>query len=106
MTAVLAYVRAGDHLLLSAACYGSLAALADKWLAGLGVAVAYYAPTIGAGIESLIRPNTRMICLESPGSLTMEMCDVPAIASVARRHGVLTMMDNTWASPLGFRPHD
>ncbi|MBO1112620.1 cystathionine beta-lyase [Bordetella petrii] len=106
MTAVLAYVRAGDHLLLSAACYGSLAALADKWLAALGVAVEYYAPTIGADIESLIRPNTRMICLESPGSLTMEMCDVPAIAAVARRHGVLTMMDNTWASPLGFRPLD
>jgi len=106
MTAVLAYVRAGDHLLLSAACYGSLSALADKWLASLGVDVEYYPPAIGADIENLIRPNTRMICLESPGSLTMEMCDVPAIAAIARRRGVLTMMDNTWASPLGFRPLD
>ncbi|OZI28512.1 cystathionine beta-lyase [Bordetella genomosp. 7] len=106
MTTVLAYVRAGDHLLLSAACYGSLSALADKWLASLGVDVEYYAPAIGADIEKQIRPNTRMICLESPGSLTMEMCDVPAIAAIARGRGVLTMMDNTWASPLGFRPLD
>lgn len=106
MTVVMAYVRAGDHVLLSAACYGSLVALADKWLANLGVEVEYYSPLAGADIEDLIRPNTRMICLESPGSLTMEMCDVPAIAAVARRHGVLTMMDNTWASPLGFRPLD
>lgn len=103
---VLAYVRAGDHVLLSAASYGSLAALADKWLVNLGVEVEYYPPQAGADIEALIRPNTRLICLESPGSLTMEMCDVPAIAAVARRHGVLTMMDNTWASPLGFRPLD
>ena len=106
MTVVMSYVRAGDHLLLSAACYGSLAALANKWLANLGVDVEYYSPRAGAEIEDLIRPNTRMICLESPGSLTMEMCDVPAIAAIARRHGVLTMMDNTWASPLGFRPLD
>ncbi|MBO9355769.1 cystathionine beta-lyase [Bordetella petrii] len=106
MMVVLAYVRAGDHLLLSAACYGSLAALADKWLAGLGVEVEYYSPVASADIEDLIRPNTRMICLESPGTVTMEMCDVPAIVAAARRHGVLTMMDNTWASPLGFRPLD
>src|SRR3546814_1736291 len=89
MTVVLAYVRAGDHLLLSAACYGSLMTLADKWLAGLGVDVEYYSPVAAADIESLIRPNTRMICLESPGTVTMEMCDVPAIAAVARRRGVL-----------------
>jgi len=106
MTVVMGYVRAGDHLLLSAASYGSLVALAEKWLAGMGVEIEYYAPTIGADIEALIRPNTRMICLESPGTVTMEMADVPAIAAVARRRGVLTMMDNTWASPLGFRPLD
>jgi len=106
MTVVMGYVRAGDHLLLSAASYGSLVALAEKWLAGMGVEIEYYAPTIGAEIEALIRPNTRMICLESPGTVTMEMADVPAIAAVARRRGVLTMMDNTWASPMGFRPLD
>lgn len=106
MMVVMSYVRAGDHLLLSAASYSSLAALADKWLASLGVEVEYYPPRSGAEVEARIRPNTRLLCLESPGSITMEMSDVPAIAAVARRHGVLTMIDNTWASPLGFRPLD
>lgn len=107
MTVVMAYVRAGDHLLLSAACYSTLVSLADRWLAQLGVTVEYFSPLAnGADIDALIRPNTRLICLESPGSLTMEMSDVPAIAHIARQRGVLTMMDNTWASPLGFRPLD
>jgi len=106
MMVAMAYVRTGDHLLLSAASYGALVALAEKWLAGMGVDIEYYAPTIGADIEALIRPNTRLICLEAPGTVTMEMADVPAIAAVARRRGILTMMDNTWASPLGFRPLD
>ncbi|MGH6921111.1 MAG: cystathionine beta-lyase, partial [Geminicoccaceae bacterium] len=63
----------------------------------------YYDPLIGAGIEQLIRPNTRVIFLESPGSLTFEVQDVPAITGVARGHGVLTMLDNTWATPLYFK---
>ncbi|MDB5846492.1 MAG: Cystathionine beta-lyase [Rhodoferax sp.] len=104
MTTVMGFVRGGDHLLLSAACYGALKTFADKWLAAMGVAVEYFDPSIGAGIEALIRPDTRMVCLEAPGTVTMEMHDTPAIAAVARRHGVLTMMDNTWASPLGFQP--
>jgi cystathionine beta-lyase len=104
MTTVMGFVRGGDHLLLSAACYGALKTFADKWLARMGVAVEYFHPAIGAEIEALIRPNTRMVCLEAPGTVTMEMHDTPAIAAVARRHGVLTMVDNTWASPLGFRP--
>jgi cystathionine beta-lyase len=104
MTTVMAFVRGGDHLLLSAACYGALKTFATNWLAKMGVGVEFYPPAIGAEIESLLRPNTRMICMESPGTVTMEMQDTPAIAAVARRHGVLTMMDNTWASPLGFRP--
>lgn len=104
VTTVMGFVRGGDHLLLSAACYGALKTFADKWLAGMGVQVEYFHPTIGAEIEALVRPNTRMICLEAPGTVTMEMHDTPAIAAVARRHKVLTMVDNTWASPLGFRP--
>lgn len=106
MTTVMGFVRGGDHLLLSAACYGALKTFGEKWLSKLDVDVEFYAPDIGAGIEALIKPNTRMICMESPGTVTMEMPDVPAIAAVARRRGVLTMMDNTWASPLGFRPLD
>lgn len=104
MTVVMGFVRGGDHLLLSAACYGALKTFGEKWLAHLGVDVELYDPSIGAGIEALIRPATRMICIEAPGTVTMEMADVPAIAAAARRHGVLTMMDNTWASPLGFQP--
>ena len=104
MTVVMGFVRGGDHLLLSAACYGALKTFGEKWLAHMGVDVELYDPSIGAGIEALIRPATRMICMEAPGTVTMEMVDVPAIAAAARRHGVLTMMDNTWASPLGFQP--
>ncbi|OMG89231.1 cystathionine beta-lyase [Achromobacter xylosoxidans] len=104
MTVVMGFVRGGDHLLLSAACYGALKTFGEKWLAHMGVDVELYDPSIAAGIEALIRPATRMICIEAPGTVTMEMADGPAIAAAARRHGVLTMMDNTWASPLGFQP--
>jgi cystathionine beta-lyase len=104
MTTVMGFVRQGDHLLISAACYGALKTLGEKWLAKLGVDVEIYRPDIGADIEALFKPNTRMVCLEAPGTITMEMLDVPAIAAAARRHGVMTMMDNTWASPLGFKP--
>jgi cystathionine beta-lyase len=105
MTTVMGFVRGGDHLLMSAACYGALKTFADKWLAKMNVAVEFYAPAASATeIEAMVRPNTRMICMESPGTVTMEMQDTPAITRIAKRHGVLTMMDNTWASPLGFRP--
>ena len=104
VAALMAFVRRGDHLLVSAACYGALKFFAEVWLAGLGVDVEYFHPAIGDDIEGLFQPRTRMICLEAPGSVTMEMHDTAAIARVARRHGVTTMMDNTWAGPLGFRP--
>lgn len=104
MTVAMGFVRGGDHMLVSAACYGALKTFAEKWLAHMGVDVEIYPPAIGSDIEALIRPTTRLICIEAPGTVTMEMADIPAIAEVARRHGVLTMMDNTWASPLGFQP--
>ncbi|MFM0351093.1 cystathionine beta-lyase [Paraburkholderia sp. RL17-347-BIC-D] len=104
MTTVMGFVRGGDHLLISAASYGALKTFAQKWLADFNVEVELYAPAIGAEIEKLIRPNTRMICMESPGTVTMEMPDVPAVVAAAKRHNVMTMMDNTWASPLGFKP--
>jgi cystathionine beta-lyase len=106
MTTVMGFVRGGDHLLISAACYGALKTFGEKWLSQMNVDVEFYAPDIGRGIEALIKSNTRMICMESPGTVTMEMPDIPAVTEVARRRGVLTMMDNTWASPLGFRPLD
>ncbi|KAF1049824.1 cystathionine beta-lyase [Xylophilus sp.] len=104
MTAVMGFVRGGDHLLVSAASYGALKTFAEKWLASMNVEVEFFHPAIGAEIGERIRPHTRMICLEAPGTVTMEVHDTPAIARVARSRGVLTMMDNTWASPLGFRP--
>jgi cysteine-S-conjugate beta-lyase len=101
---LLALLRQGDHLLMTESAYRPAKTFAEQRLASLGVEVEFYPPRIGAGIESLLRPRTRMVWLESPGSLTMEMQDVPAIARVARRHQVLTAIDNTWASPLGFTP--
>ncbi|MCU1726017.1 PLP-dependent aspartate aminotransferase family protein [Pseudomonas sp. 7P_10.2_Bac1] len=104
MTTLMAFVRGGDHLLISESCYGAVKTFAQQWLAKMGVQVEFYPPTLDAGIAGLIRPNTRMICMEAPGTITMEMQDVGAITAIARRHGVLTMMDNTWASPLFFKP--
>lgn len=104
MTTVMGFVRGGDHLLVSSACYGALKTFAQKWLAHFNVDVEIYPPAIGAEIEQYVKPNTRLICMESPGTVTMEMPDIPAIVEVAKRHKVMTMVDNTWASPLGFRP--
>ena len=70
----------------------------------LGVETEYYDPLIGAGIAALVRPNTRLIFTESPGSQTLEVQDIPAIAKVARQHKLWLLMDNTWASPLLFKP--
>ncbi|KKB62423.1 cystathionine beta-lyase [Robbsia andropogonis] len=106
ITTVMGFIRGGDHLLISASCYGSLKTFAAKWLAHFGVEVEQFDPTIGAEIDALIKPNTKMICLEAPGTVTMEVADIPAIAAVARQKQVLTMIDNTWASPLAFRPLD
>lgn len=103
ITTVMAFVRGGDHLLISESCYGSLKSFGRLWLAKMGVEVEFYPPTIDAGIEALIRPNTKLICIEAPGTVTMEMQDIDAITAIARRRGVFTMMDNTWASPLFFK---
>ncbi len=71
-----------------------------------GVTTTYYDPLIGGGIAALMQPNTRAVYLESPGSLSFEMQDVPAIAAAAHAHGAVVLMDNTWASPLYFRALD
>ncbi len=102
--ALLALLQAGDHLLMVDSAYAPTRQLCDRVLARFGVATTYYDPLIGAGIEALVRPETRIIYLESPGSLTFEVQDVPAIVAVARRRGVLTVIDNTWATPLYFKP--
>ncbi len=103
-TTLLALVKAGDHVLVSDSVYGPTRQLCDGLLAGLAVATTYYDPHIGAGIAKLLRPTTRAVFVESPGSLTFEVQDIPAIAAAAHAAGALVVMDNTWASPLFFKP--
>ncbi|MCB8819070.1 cystathionine beta-lyase [Microvirga rosea] len=98
----LAFARSGDHVLVPDSIYGPNRALADGLLASLGIDVTYYDPLIGQDVEALLRPNTRLIWCESPGSVTMEVQDVPAIAAVARRHGIVVALDNTYAAGILF----
>lgn len=104
-TAFLSVVKSGDHILVTDSAYGPTRKFCNDILAALGVETTYYDPAIGAGIAALMKPNTRVIFLEAPGSLTFEMQDVPAITAVAKKHGAVTIMDNTWATPLYFKPH-
>ncbi len=99
-----AFLKAGDHLLIVDSLYGPARAFCEDFLKKFGVEVTYYEPSVGAGIEALFRPNTRVVYIESPGSLTFEMTDVPAITKLCRARGIVTIMDNTWASPLCFQP--
>jgi cystathionine beta-lyase len=105
-TAFLAVVRAGDHVLVTDSAYGPARIFCDQILSRFGVAVTYYDPLIGAAIAGLMEPNTRVVYLESPGSLSFEMQDTAAIARAAHEKGALVLMDNTWATPLYFRPLD
>ncbi len=103
-TALSAFLKAGDHLLMVDTVYGPTRRFCDAMLKPFGVETTYYDPTIGESIADLIRPETKVIYLEAPGSLTFEMQDVPAVARLARDRGIVTMIDNTWATPLFFRP--
>jgi len=102
--ALLSQVSSGDHVLVADSVYAPTRKLCDGLLRRFGVETTYYDPCIGAGIADLITLNTRVIFLESPGSLTFEVQDIPAITEVARARGVTTIIDNTWATPLFFQP--
>ena len=99
---LLALLSPGNHLLMVDSAYEPTRAFCNGMLARMGVRTTYYDPLIGTGIADLITPETKLIFLESPGSLTFEVQDVPAITAIARTRGVLTMLDNTWATPLLF----
>ncbi len=103
-TALLSILRPGDHLLMVDSAYGPTRKFCDSFLRRMGVETTYYDPMIGSDIAALVQPQTRAIFLEAPGSGTFEMQDVPAIVAVAARTGAFTLMDNTWATPLFFRP--
>ena len=99
-----ALVSAGDHILISDSVYGPTRTFCNQVLSRYGVTTEYYSPDIGEAIAELIQKNTRLVLMEAPGSLTFEMQDIPGITRVAKEKGVLTVMDNTWATPVFFRP--
>ena len=106
--AILAFVQQGDHVLVPDSVYGPTRRFARDTLPRYGVQASFYDPRIGeqgrAAVEALFRPSTRLLFLESPGSLTFEMQDVPLLAQVARARDAVSVIDNTWATPLYFRP--
>ena len=103
---LLAFLSAGDHLLIVDSVYHPTRNFADTMLKRLGVTTEYYDPAIGAGIADLMRPETKVVFTESPGSNTFDMQDIPAIAKAARARDAIVMMDNTWATPIYFKPLD
>ena len=103
---LLALAKPGDHVLVTDAVYGPTRRFCDNHLRRLGMQVSYYDPLLGDRIVSEFRSNTAIVFAESPGSLTFEVQDIPAIAAAAHAHGARVILDNTWATPLGFRAFD
>ncbi|WP_055335118.1 cystathionine beta-lyase [Ralstonia solanacearum] len=103
--ALMTTTKAGDHVLIPDSVYGPSRSFCDGFLRKYGVDTEYYNPLVGAGIEAFVRPNTSTILMESPGSQTMEIQDVPALVRVAKKHGLKTILDNTWATPIFFDAH-
>jgi cystathionine beta-lyase len=102
--ALLAFVRSGDHVLIPDSVYFPTRRFGRETLSRFGVEATFYDPRVGDEIEALFRPTTRVLFMESPGSLTFEMQDVSRLAAIARRHGAFSVVDNTWATPLFFQP--
>ncbi len=100
-----AFLQQGDHLLMVDTVYWPTRKFCDQVLTRQGIETTYYDPTIGADIAGLMRPNTKVVFTESPGSLTFEVQDIPAIAQLAHQHGAVVLMDNTWGI-LNFQPFD
>lgn len=103
-TILMSFAEPGAHILMTDSAYGPARKFCEFTLRKFGVETTYYDPTVGAGIEALIRPETKLIWMESPGSQTFEVQDVPAIAEVARRHGIVTAIDNTWSGGYFCQP--
>lgn len=104
--AILSFVEAGDHILMVDTCYEPTRDFCDKILKKMGVETNYYDPLIGEGIKQLIQDNTKVLFLESPGSITMEVQDVPTMAEIAHQHDIIVMLDNTWGAGVNFSPFD
>ena len=104
--ALLTTLKAGDHLLMPDSVYKPTRLFCAGLLAKMGIETEYYDPLIGAGIAALFRPNTSTLFLESPGSQSFEIQDVPAMTAQAKARGIATIIDNTWATPVFFRAHE
>ena len=104
--ALLAFLSPGDHVLMTDNVYGPTRAFAQQALARLAIEVEFFSPAEAADIALRLRGNTRVVYLESPGSQTFEVCDIPAMAAAAHTGDAIVMMDNTWATPLYFKPFD
>lgn len=101
---ILSNVKAGDHILVSDSSYGPIRHFCNTHLSKFGIETEYYPPRIGSGIKTLIRDNTSCILLESPGSLSMEIQDLPAIVKIAKENNITTIVDNTWSAGLVYNP--
>jgi cystathionine beta-lyase len=101
--AVMAFARSGDHILMADTVYDPTRRLA-QFLADLGIETTFYDPLVGAGIADLMRATTKVVFCESPGSLTFEVQDIPAIAAAAHARGAKVLLDNTWAAGHFFKP--
>ncbi|WP_199086561.1 cystathionine beta-lyase [Bosea sp. ASV33] len=101
---MLTFLSAGDHVLITDSVYGPTRRFANEVLPRMGVSVEYFDPLLAADIARHLRPETRVVFLETPGSNTFDMQDIPAIAAVCRPKGIVTVVDNTWATPLYYRP--
>lgn len=104
--AMFAVLGQGDHVLMVDSVYDPTRKLCEVELKRMGVETTYYPPSAAADIEQYFQPNTKLVFVESPGSLTFEIQDIPAIAAVAHKHGAAVMIDNTWAAPILNRPFE
>lgn len=102
--AILSLVKTGDHVLLTDSSYGPIKKFCMQFLSIMGIETELYNPRIGCDIEKLIKKSTRLIIMESPGSLSFEIQDVPAIVKIAKKNKIFTLIDNTWSAGLSFKP--
>jgi len=102
--AILATCSAGDHVLVVDSAYAPSRIFCDKTLRRFGIKATYYDPLIGSGIAELFQPNTRAVFCESPGSLTFEVQDIPAIVAACKPRGIDVILDNTWGTPIHLQP--
>lgn len=106
VVALMAFCTSGDHVLITDNCYGPSRKSCEEILRRFGIDVEYYPPLIGADIKTLFRPNTKLVFMESPGSLTFEVQDIGAIVDACKAAKIKTAIDNSWATPLFFKPLD